>query len=159
MLNLPSASYVSNLRFHIRGSRALRRSTLRTTAPHVSRSRWASPSNLSSSALEIYLLTESTPQNAPNVSEDCLFLNIIRPKGVKQGQKLPVMVYIHGGGFMGESSRAHYSVPIELNSKLLSHQEGRTEHIYDGSGIVSRSIARVCNIIHPLIGFVNLLDS
>ena len=31
------------------------------------------------------------------VSEDSLYLNIWRPAGAKQGDKLPVMVYIHGG--------------------------------------------------------------
>ena len=36
-------------------------------------------------------------------SEDCLFLNIWRPAGAKQGAKLPVMVWIHGGAFVGGS--------------------------------------------------------
>lgn len=36
-------------------------------------------------------------------SEDCLFLNIWKPAGVKQGAKLPVMVWIHGGAFVGGS--------------------------------------------------------
>ncbi len=34
-------------------------------------------------------------------SEDCLFLNIWRPAGVQQGAMLPVMVWIHGGAFVG----------------------------------------------------------
>lgn len=34
-------------------------------------------------------------------SEDCLFLNIWRPANAKPGAKLPVMVWIHGGGFTG----------------------------------------------------------
>jgi len=34
-------------------------------------------------------------------SEDCLFLNIWRPAGARQGAKLPVMVWIHGGAFVG----------------------------------------------------------
>jgi para-nitrobenzyl esterase len=37
-------------------------------------------------------------------SEDCLFLNIWRPAGVKPEAKLPVMVWIHGGAFVGGSS-------------------------------------------------------
>ncbi|MCX6303076.1 MAG: carboxylesterase family protein [Bacteroidia bacterium] len=36
-------------------------------------------------------------------SEDCLFLNIWRPAGAVQGAKLPVMVWIHGGAFVGGS--------------------------------------------------------
>jgi para-nitrobenzyl esterase len=36
-------------------------------------------------------------------SEDCLFLNIWRPAGTAQKAKLPVMVWIHGGAFVGGS--------------------------------------------------------
>lgn len=36
-------------------------------------------------------------------SEDCLFLNIWRPAGAKKKAKLPVMVWIHGGAFVGGS--------------------------------------------------------
>lgn len=35
----------------------------------------------------------------PGFSEDCLTLNIYVPQGVKTNNKLPVMVWIHGGGF------------------------------------------------------------
>jgi para-nitrobenzyl esterase len=40
---------------------------------------------------------------APAPSEDCLFLNIWRPASAAAGAKLPVMVWIHGGGFTGGS--------------------------------------------------------
>ena len=36
-------------------------------------------------------------------SEDCLFLNVWRPASAAPGAKLPVMVWIHGGGFTGGS--------------------------------------------------------
>jgi para-nitrobenzyl esterase len=40
---------------------------------------------------------------SPNASEDCLGLNIWKPASAKKGAKLPVMVWIHGGAFVGGS--------------------------------------------------------
>lgn len=37
---------------------------------------------------------------AKTSSEDCLFLNVWKPAGAKPTAKLPVMVWIHGGGFV-----------------------------------------------------------
>ncbi len=39
---------------------------------------------------------------APGTSENCLYLEVQEPAGVKPGAHLPVMVEIHGGGFLGE---------------------------------------------------------
>lgn len=39
-----------------------------------------------------------------NTSEDCLFLNIWRPAAAKPSARLPVMVWIYGGGFVGGGS-------------------------------------------------------
>lgn len=33
------------------------------------------------------------------VSEDCLHLNVVRPGGTTPGDKLPVLIFIHGGSF------------------------------------------------------------
>lgn len=39
-------------------------------------------------------------------SEDCLVLNVWRPAAIEADQKLPVLVWIHGGGFLNGSAAA-----------------------------------------------------
>ena len=46
-------------------------------------------------------------------SEDCLFLNIFTPDTAQEGDKLPVLIYIHGGGFTGGSGHEkHFDGPV-----------------------------------------------
>ena len=46
-------------------------------------------------------------------SEDCLFLNIWTPENAKEGDKLPVLIYIHGGGFTGGCGHEkHFDGPV-----------------------------------------------
>ena len=46
-------------------------------------------------------------------SEDCLFLNVFTPDTAKEGDKLPVLVYIHGGGFTGGCGHEkHFDIPV-----------------------------------------------
>ena len=45
--------------------------------------------------------------------EDCLFLNVFTPENAKEGHKLPVLVYIHGGGFTGGCGHEkHFDGPV-----------------------------------------------
>ncbi len=45
--------------------------------------------------------------------EDCLFLNIFTPDSAKEGDKLPVLIYIHGGGFTGGCGHEkHFDGPV-----------------------------------------------
>lgn len=39
------------------------------------------------------------------MSEDCLYFNVIRPHAVSDTAKIPVVVFLHGGGFFGGSAR------------------------------------------------------
>ena len=46
-------------------------------------------------------------------SEDCLFLNVFTPDSAKAGDKLPVLIYIHGGGFTGGCGHEkHFDCPV-----------------------------------------------
>lgn len=46
-------------------------------------------------------------------SEDCLFLNVFTPESAKQGDKLPVLIYIHGGSFTGGCGHEkHFDGPV-----------------------------------------------
>ncbi|KAF2846439.1 alpha/beta-hydrolase [Plenodomus tracheiphilus IPT5] len=52
--------------------------------------------------------------NITNISEDCLNLNVARPKQVDAGKKLPVMVWIHGGSFWWASNTEPTTAPDGL---------------------------------------------
>jgi len=70
------------------------------------------------------------PQWHPNMSEDCLTLNVFRPSGVDAGASLPVMLWIHGGGFLNGASS-----------------------LYDGSPLVKRSVDRGTPILFVSINY------
>ena len=94
---------------------------IRYAAPPVGANRWREPQPVAawqgvsdattygSDCAQAPFPPDAAPvRTAP--SEDCLFLNIWKPASAPAGTKLPVMVWIHGGGFVnGGSSPAVYS--------------------------------------------------
>ncbi|OJJ45241.1 hypothetical protein ASPZODRAFT_160156 [Penicilliopsis zonata CBS 506.65] len=86
------------------------------------------------------------------IGEDCLNMDIIRPSGTKQGDKLPVMFWIYGGGFyqgairdpmMNGSYMVQTSVEIDLpvivvsvNSRLSGYGYLNSEQMV-GEGIAN----------------------
>lgn len=50
---------------------------------------------------KIFYYNEFRKGESYTYDEDCLFLNIFTPETAKKGDNLPVLIYIHGGGFTG----------------------------------------------------------
>jgi para-nitrobenzyl esterase len=82
-------------------------------------------------------------------SEDCLYLNIWTPAELDTSERLPVMFWIHGGGFaVGSGSEPRYDggelaargiIVVTVNYRLnvfgfLAHPEFSVESPYHASG-------------------------
>ena len=62
---------------------------------------------------KIFYFNEFRRGETYTYSEDCLFLNIFTPETAKEGDKLPVLVYIHGGSFTGGCGHEkHFDGPV-----------------------------------------------
>ena len=112
---------------------------LRYAAPPVGILRWRPPqpapawtgirsvATFGANALQGVVWDDIDPL-AAGVSEDCLFLNVWTPAAPRGGDRLPVMVWIHGGGFVaGSGAEPRYDgarlaargiVVVTLNHRL-----------------------------------------
>ncbi|KAJ7512829.1 esterase 1 [Mycena galericulata] len=69
-------------------------------------------------------------QPGPPSSEDCLTINIFRPAGLNKTDSLPVMAFIHGGGYTAGASSS-----------------------YDGTALVARSVLRGMPIVYASFNY------
>lgn len=95
-----------------------------------------------------------TPDN-PAISEDCLFVNVWTP-GVADGAKRPVMVWIHGGGFVeGSGSAALYDGTAlarrgDAVVVTLNHRLGALGYLYTGGANTTSGNAGMLDIVAAL---------
>jgi para-nitrobenzyl esterase len=64
-------------------------------------------------------IQNNAPAGFPAPDEDCLYLNLYRPAGATEGRKLPVLVYIHGGGFSGGTGSARDGTPLATRDLIV----------------------------------------
>ncbi len=67
---------------------------------------------------KIFYYNEFRKGETYEYSEDCLFLNVFAPEQTEE--KLPVIIYIHGGGFTGGCGHEkHFDVPVWPLKKVI----------------------------------------
>ncbi|GIZ47718.1 hypothetical protein CKM354_001080300 [Cercospora kikuchii] len=68
--------------------------------------------------------SQACPSYDPNdaiygMSENCLSINIVRPHGIPEDQKLPVMLWIHGGSYqVGTTGRPDYNLTFIVEKSV-----------------------------------------
>lgn len=70
---------------------------------------------------KIFYYNEFRKGESYTYDEDCLFLNIRTPSEASDDSKLPVLVYIHGGGFTGGCGHEkHFDGPVWAKKGVIS---------------------------------------
>lgn len=90
--------------------------------------RWALPQPVTAAwtnVLQAYNFGPACPQNArfgvteASDNEDCLSINVSVPADIKPGEKLPVFFWIHGGAFVGGSSKLYRLDKLAREGRLI----------------------------------------
>ncbi|KAM7413876.1 hypothetical protein PAMA_018938 [Pampus argenteus] len=63
--------------------------------------------------------TMSMQYTPPEISEDCLYLNVYTPAEAAKGDKLPVMVWIHGGGLSVGAASQYDGAPLAAYENIV----------------------------------------
>jgi para-nitrobenzyl esterase len=94
-------------------------------APPVGALRWAPPQpaahwhgTRSATAFAPHCPQPAGVFGEPSTSENCLYLNVFRPAGDRENN-LPVMVWIHGGGFVGGESNDYNPSALVANGVIV----------------------------------------
>ena len=90
-------------------------------APPVGDKRWRPPQPAEgwkdvreAKAFGAYCAATKSTNGPRSEAEDCLFINVWRPSDVSADARLPVYVFIHGGGFInGSSNQADMTEIVE----------------------------------------------
>ena len=62
--------------------------------------------------------TQQNPLASYGFSESCLYLNVYVPPGTTSASNLPVMVWIHGGGYAGGTGNIYDPLLLVLNGNV-----------------------------------------
>jgi para-nitrobenzyl esterase len=94
--------------------------------PPLGELRWKAPvaprtyaSTLQATTFPAPCVQGNAPMGLPAPSEDCLYLNLYRPAGSKEGKKMPVLLYIHGGGFAGGTGSVRDGSPLAGTNDMI----------------------------------------
>lgn len=91
-------------------------------APPVGEQRWRPPARLKPWSGVRDATAPSTPcaqQLGAVGSEDCLYLDVRVPRGVRPGERLPVLVWLPGGGFVTGAAKEYDGTELATSGRLM----------------------------------------